>query len=487
MGALTDITSYTYFLFVVVSLLIYWHTSKKQRWIVLLLCSLLFYFLSASAYTLLYLILSVASVYLATVYFEREVQSQRRKCCCLTIAICISIGILVLLKYTDSGGIRLVPLAISFYTFQLLAYLLDSYWGVIRPEHNILKLFLYTIYFPLMISGPICRYEETGTQITEGFSFDYDMALMGVRRVAWGLLKKMAVANRLSIIVNVLWENVEVYSGPFMWLSTFLYVLEVYMDFSGCMDIISGVSLCFGIRLPENFRAPLFSRSVQEIWQRWHITLGSWAKNYIMYPLQKSKGMLLLQSKLKKRIGKKAAKKITSYLAMLAVWVFIGLWHGRGWKYILGESLWFWLVIVAENLLPSYRGAQRSLRIAQTVRTYLLFSIGLLAFHASSFRDYLYRLGKGFTVVQDFALRLHEVLRLFVSQEIGGMAGLAMLLSGILIVGIADYQKYAEKNTGQKFFFEKYPVCGKLLMIFITGIVLFSVNIAPQEFIYAQF
>lgn len=295
----------------------------------------------------------------------------------------------------------------------------------------------------------------------------------------------MAVANRLSIIVNVLWENVETYSGPFVWLSAFLYVLELYMDFSGCMDIISGVSLCFGIMLPDNFRAPLFSRSVQEIWQRWHITLGSWAKNYIMYPLQKSEGMFWLQSKLKDRVGKKAAKKVTSDLAMLAVWLFVGFWHGRSWKYILGESLWFWLVIVVENLLPSCK--RRSLRIVQTVRTYLLFSVGLFAFHASSFRDFLYRLGKGFTAVQDFNLRLCEVLRLFVSQEIGGMAGVVMLLSGILAVGVADYQKYMEKDSGRKFCFKKYPICGKLLMIFITAIVLFSLNIAPQEFIYAQF
>lgn len=190
MGGLADITSYAYFLFVTISLLIYWHTSKKYQWIVLLISSLVFYLLSASAYTLFYLILSVMSVYMAVVYFEREGQSQRRKRCCLAVVVCINIGILVFLKYIDLGGTQLVPLAISFYTFQLLAYLLDSYWGVIQPERNILKLFLYTTYFPLMISGPICRYGETGTQISEGFSFDYDTALGGVKKNCLGAFKE---------------------------------------------------------------------------------------------------------------------------------------------------------------------------------------------------------------------------------------------------------------------------------------------------------
>lgn len=362
-----DITSVSYIVFIFISLVIYWRIPYKIQWIFLLLVSISYYFINGAWYTYAYILCSVISVYFATNYFMRQ-DDIRKKRVGLIVTIILNVSILAILKYSnlfiktynficnDSKIqlLNLVPsLAISFYTLQIISYLLDAYWGVTEIEKNPFRLLLYTTYFPLMVSGPICRHSQLGTYLFQEHRFDYDCVTRGFRRIAWGMAKKVVVADRLAIPVGVMFNNPDLYPGLWVLVAGGIFIFQLYFDFSGCMDIVIGVSNCFGIELPENFNTPFFSKSIQEFWQRWHMTLGGWLKDYIMYPVLKSDMMINLQTVCRKRWGK-AGKKIPSYIAMFFVWTIMGLWHGNSWKFIIGEGLWFWITIVLGQLLEPY-------------------------------------------------------------------------------------------------------------------------------------
>lgn len=464
-----SITSVTFLLFVAVSLMIYWQLPSKYQWWVLLADSLIFYFLNAEAYTFIYLLTSVVSVYFATIFFEKE-ENIKRKRIVLTGTLIINMGILAILKYTNlllktinylGGGrtnLGLVSwyssLAVSFYTLQIVAYLLDIYWGVTYRETNILKLLLFTSYFPLMISGPISMHEQLGRQLFEEHRFDYDRVTTGVRRIAWGLAKKVVVADRMTIPVSYMFRNTETFSGLWIFVAGLSFMIELYFDFSGCMDIIIGVSQCFGIILDENFKAPFLSKSVQEFWQRWHITLGRWLKNYVMYPLLKTERFIALATRCKKLYGK-AGRKIPSYIAMLAVWFLIGLWHGDSWKYILGQGLWFWLIIVFGQVMePLFKRWKKALRIDdqhlcwnafQVCRTMLLCSIGMIFFNATDLWAAFHMIGQIFApthLIEPLRSLLSGVWALF-----GGKLSLAGVTIIVMMQVIADFRVYGGKDV----------------------------------------
>lgn len=510
-----EITSITFFALAAISALIYWHCPKKWQWIVLLIDSIVFYFANATYYTFIYVCVSVASVFAATRFFARAGDAeglQRRRKCILIFTLAVNIGMLGVLKYTNlvihtfnflgrqilhikgiSDVTWLAPLAISFYTLQLVSYLLDCYWGVAEPFENPLHLAVYTLYFPLMTSGPICRYSQLGGQLFEEHRFDYDRVKFGLYRIAWGMLKKCAIANRMAVIVDQMWSAPRLSTGLNVWLATALFVVQLYADFSGCMDIALGVSECFGITLPENFDAPLFSRSMQEFWRRWHITLGSWLKDYIMNPILKSSGFIRLGERCKKRFGEKKGRKIPVYLAMLVLWLCMGLWHGNSWKYILGEGLWFWLVIVVGQICePISKRAIAALRIRtdhaiwhafQAIRTLFLYVFGMLFFHAESLPDALRRIAAGFHIRLNTRF-IFDLIELVDFDGMGGMEGMLLMMFAILAVIVVDYFKYKGVPVAQRVSRSKW----RWVLYYAIVIVIYaSLNIASQESIYAQF
>lgn len=460
-----EITSAGYIAFVAVSLFVYWHIAHKYQWYVLLIDSLIFYFQNARPYTIVYLLISVVTVYGATRYFEKN--GDRSKLV-LIITLIVNIGMLVLLKYTNLFidtinyiGNREIPtvswyasLAISFYTLQIVSYLLDCYWKVEPVEKNPLKLYLFTSFFPLMVSGPISSHSQLAPQLFQEHQFDYDRVTSALRRIAWGIAKKVVVADRLSVVVAYMFSNPDLFPGVWVLIAALLFVIELYFDFSGCMDIVIGVSKCFGIELVENFNSPFLSRSIQEIWQRWHITLGGWLKAYVMYPLLKSSALINLGEFCKKRFGKKHGKKIPSYIAMLVVWLLMGIWHGNSWKYVVGEGLWFWAVIVLGQILdPAFTKLKQFLHIRdeniiwkafQVCRTLVLFSIGMIFFNAMDLQSAFYMIGKMFTDTHMMD-SLHN-LHMGVWREFGGRyAFLAMCIIGILQIFV-DIKKYKNEN-----------------------------------------
>lgn len=503
-----------------VCLLIYWRLPVEGQWKFLVITSVIFYLTCVKPITFVYVLVSSGTVYYATERFGTE-KDEKRKRQVLVLTILVNVGILAVLKYTNLGihtvnfvanrfgkGYLLhdvswlAPLGISYYTLQLISYLLDCYWGTAEPFHNPLKMLLYTIYFPQMISGPISRFEDIGTQLFEKHEFDYDRVTRGIRRIAWGLIKKLVIANKLSLIVNHMYDHMEIYSGIWVWIATMIWVIELYADFSGCMDIVLGASACFGIKLPENFRAPFFSLTIQEFWRRWHITLGTWLRDYIMNPVLRTKFCLGLTKKAKKRFGKKKGKKISAYFAMLILWLVMGIWHGNSWKYVVGEGLWFWLVIVLGQVLEDpLRTVTEYLHIRtetiiwktfQRIRTFLIFTVGQLFFRANSLMDSFARIGNsiiyfGKSISPSYIRFIVDDLRnSAIPWKIGSRTGEISLIVAMLILTYVDIQTNRCVDIQLKL--KKMPVplrwaiyYGAVLLIFI------SFNAVNVQFAYAQF
>lgn len=498
-----EITSITYLFFVGMSLFVYWFVPYKFQWVILLIDSVIFYFANSSPYTYIYVCVTALSAYLAGLAFGTKKLANRKKMI-FTLTVIANVAILAGLKYMNMfvctvnfifeqniGMVNVPPsLAVSYYTLQIIAYVVDCYLGSVKAEKNFFKLLLFTSFFPQMISGPISKWSDLGKQLFEEHRFDYIRVTHGMRRVLWGIGKKVVVADRMAIPVNLMFDNVEVYSGGWIIVAAICFVIELYFDFSGCMDIVIGVSECFGIRLAENFNSPFMSRTVQEFWQRWHVTLGGWLRDYIMYPISRSKKFKDLGRSCKKKLGKRGIQ-VPYYVAMFVVWTLMGVWHGSSWKYVIGEGWYFWIIIVGSQILsPIFKKIKKFLRIKdenilwhgfQILRTTILFALGNIAFRADGLYQALYMFKQLFV-----SAGLSRPLNLLRSGAFGGK----VVMIGVVIIGllqlICDVSNYNGKDVQDIITKQKLPV--RWLMYFIlTGIIILTGVFGKSQFIYFGF
>ncbi len=410
------ITSLPFLLFFILSLGVYYIIPKRFQWIALFVFSLAFFHFSAADYTIIYAVAAVLVTTLCThgITMAKETGNGKKAKLWLVLGLVVNLGILATLKYSNffinninlasslvgsSARIPqlnlLAPLGISFYTMSVVGYLLDVYWDICPAQTNLVKTALFVGYWPQLTSGPITRYNEVKDQLYAGHKFDSKQIAFGMQRMLWGIFKKLVISARLGVIVDTIYADTVTYNGFYIWVAAISFLFQLYTDFSGCMDIILGASECYGIILPENFRSPLFSRSVQEYWQRWHMTLGAWLKDYILYPVMRSRLWKGMTKWIKAHWGKKAAKQIPSILGMLCVWLFMGLWHGGAWKYIIGMGIWFWfLIAMAQVLEPVFKKIIAALKINtncfswhlfQSLRVFGLAVIGNMFFRIDGF------------------------------------------------------------------------------------------------------
>ena len=230
---------------------------------------------------------------------------KKRERAVLIIGILLLLSVLVYLKYYNffaenvnllvkaSGGEAvltakklLLPIGISFYTLQAIGYMADVYWEKIRPEMHLGKMALFLSFFPQIMEGPICRYSDTAEALWKGGNLTGSNIAAGYLRIFWGLFKKIVIADRLYVLVTAIYDHYENYSGMMIVVAAVAYTVQLYMEFSGCMDIVIGSGRAFGIILPENFRQPFAARNAADFWRRWHITLGIWLKHtcFILSP-----------------------------------------------------------------------------------------------------------------------------------------------------------------------------------------------------------
>lgn len=410
------ITSFYFFMFILAGACIYYVLPKKIQWLELLVLSIVFYFITATPYTIVFPIIATVFAYGATILQQTEIIKKAKwrytGCTIVTLAVIVCVGLWFWLKASDiwvSISYRtssmlpfihtlevpavVAALGMGYYTLQIVGYILDCYWETIKPQKNPFKLFLFVIFFPQMLTGPISRYDQLAS-LYQQHIFSYKNVTYGIQRILWGLFKKLVLAERAGIIVNGIYGNLNVYNGWWRWVALLLYPIQMYADFSGCTDIVLGVAEIFGIKLPENFNNPFFSRTVQEFWLRWHITLGAWAKDYVLYPLLKTRWMIELGRKSKKKLGKRYGKFIPTALGMFFLWMVMGVWHGS-FKYIVGVSLWYWIILMMGELFaPFINKIVKLLKIDtecfswhlfQSIRTYLIYAVGAVFFRADGF------------------------------------------------------------------------------------------------------
>lgn len=414
-------TSYGFMGFIAVLFLLYYIVPRKCQWGLLLAASYLFYFLAGAEY-LIYILATTVTVYHAALRIERNADRQaaylkerreelskeekkaykdrqkkvRRRW--IAAGILFNIGILAVVKYANFAianvnGIlgvlgrteRLsfltlaLPLGISFYTFQAVGYLIDVYRGTVRAQRNPFRFALFVSFFPQLVQGPISRFGDLSETLWSGHAFDGRQVSYGLQRILWGYFKKMVIADRILMGVNTIVGDTEAYRGAYVLAGMLFYGLQLYADFTGGIDITIGIAQTLGITLQENFRQPYFSRSLKEFWRRWHITMGTWFRDYIFYPISVSHFMQKCNKFCRRRFGEALGKRLPVYLASFVVWAATGIWHGASWNFLVW-GLCNWAVLMAsETLEPLYgrfhkrfgKGG-KGYRAFEVLRTFLL-------------------------------------------------------------------------------------------------------------------
>jgi len=406
-----NLTSVGFLAFVGVAVVLYYIIPLRFRWLALLGASICFIVSENGIKLSLVMGLTVLATYGAGLILERKKSKE-----VLISIIALNAGVLIYLKdmnffietvctlgeavgYTVeiSSWDLLAPIGISYYTLNMISYILDLYWGTGRVQKNVFKFILFAGYFPVMASGPIIRYREIEETLYSGHKINYKNMCFGAQRILWGLFKKLVISDRLAVIVNAVYGDYHTYAGCYVIVAVIFFVFQLYTDFSACIDIVMGVSEIFGIVLPENFQMPFLSRNISEFWRRWHITLGAWLKDYVLWPILKTTLWQNMGEAIKKRFGKKVSKKIPVWLGLFFSWFIIGFWHGGSWNYIVGSGLFMWLMIVlGEACEPIFKWLILKLEINtdcfswklfQSVRTFVIFSIGMSFFRARSVNE----------------------------------------------------------------------------------------------------
>jgi D-alanyl-lipoteichoic acid acyltransferase DltB (MBOAT superfamily) len=290
-----------------------------------------------------------------------------------------------------------LPLGISFYTFQTLSYLIDVYRGDIKPERHFGYFAVYVSFFLTILSGPIERGTTLLPQLHSENKFDYNKATDGMKLVAWGLFKKVVIADRLAVYVNQVFNNAHDYTGWPLIIATFFFAFQLYCDFSGYTDMAIGCGKILGYDLRINFNLPYFSQSIKEFWRRWHISLSSWFKDYLYIPL-----------------GGNRVNKIRNYTNLILVFLVCGLWHGANWTFVIW-GLIHGIYQVIGNYSKEYRGKIiKTLninpdgsvwKIYKMLATFCLVDFAWLFFRANSMNDAVYFLGNIFKGLGDISLQ----------------------------------------------------------------------------------
>lgn len=382
-------TSLGFILFFALTAAVYFCLPMRARPACLLAASLVFYAFAGVEY-LPFLLLSALTSYLAARFGGKKSR---------VLAVLFHIGLLFLLKYFNffsaaAGGPALqliVPVGLSFYTFTVIGYLTDVGRGVCAAEKSFARYLLFVSFFPHILQGPIDRYGDCSASLFAPARFDGERVVRGLWRMAWGFFEKLVIADRLGILVSGVWEHPESFAGWRVAAAVVCYALQIYCDFAGYMDIALGASEIFGIRLAENFDTPYFSRTVPEFWRRWHVSLGAWFKDYVFFTLQRTVLFRRMAKALRGRGLRRAAKQLPAALALAAVWLLTGLWHGAGWNYIAWGAYYGLLIILSMLLEAPLAAAGKRLRLkgciwegVRVLRTFALVCLGYVLFRSAS-------------------------------------------------------------------------------------------------------
>jgi alginate O-acetyltransferase complex protein AlgI len=489
--------SFSFLIFLPIVAIGYYLLPNRRRWIWLLVASCYFYMAFIPAYILILAYL-IAIDFAMGILIEQSTGQTKK--IWLKISILANVGTLFFFKYFNFFNANvarvaalihwnysplalsiILPLGLSFHTFQSLAYVIEVYKGRYKAERHLGIYALYVMFFPQLVAGPIERPQQLLPQLHAEHHFNEKPIIEGLEIMLWGFFKKVVIADTIGVVVDTIYGNLHASSGPILAIAAVAFAIQLYADFSGYSDIARGSAKIFGITLVNNFDAPFFSKSVAEFWRRWHISLSTWFRDYVYQPLALSWTRI---------------SKIGLYAALFFTFVVIGIWHGAGWTFIFFGITWgVYSVFGLATKKFRLRLAEKTglIKISwlyaglQVVITFILVAIANVFFRAPSLTDALYLIGhlkNGWSAIvhKPFWLNLvyDSPLTLGLSKY---QLFIVAISSIVLFVG-----EYLEMYHAVSSWFTKQPraVRWSAYYLVIFWILIFGYY-QPRTFIYFQF
>ena len=459
--------------FLPIVLLLYFISKDKFKNLILLLASLFFYSWGEPKYVIL-MIASIIVNYIIGLLIDKF---RKKDKLILVIAILLNLGLLGFFKYynfvvlninkllsNDILGFKdiVLPIGISFYTFQILSYVIDLYRNEIKVQKNILNLALYVSFFPQLIAGPIVKYKDIEKEISNR-KIDLELFASGVKKFVYGLGKKVIFANTLALIVDSIYSyDVAKLNTPIVWLAAISYTFQIYFDFSGYSDMAIGLGRMFGFHFLENFNLPYISQSITEFWRRWHISLSTWFKQYLYIPL-----------------GGNRKGKVRTYINLLIVFYATGLWHGASWNFVVWGGLFYGSILVIERLFLKDILDKNKYKIINHIYVMLIVIIGWVLFRADGLRNALDILKMMFSF--DFKTT-YVLLPTYLN-----IVSIMVLVTAIVFSGLGQsiLSKLKCKDKIKKIYNDKLEIFAIIIILSISIVELVSSTYNP--FIYFRF
>ncbi len=494
--------SIAFFYFFLIVVILYFLTPHHYRWMVLLIASFYFY-ASVNIQATLLLVISIVSIYLASLQIEKTSNDKIKKIYLLG-CISVNLGMLILFKYTDFLFLNvnaissrlmwslelsylefLLPIGISFYVFMAISYIIDVYTQKIKAERNPGIVALFLSFFPHLVAGPIMRGDELIPQFYKIHTFEAQRVSNGLKLIIWGLFKKVVIADRLALYVDLVYLNPANFDGLTLSVATIFFAFQIYCDFSGYCDIAIGCAQILGYDLTDNFNRPYSSTSILHFWRRWHITLYSWLRDYIYIPL-----------------GGSRVSRPRYYGNILVVFLISGLWHGANWTFVMWGFILGTFVIVT-NISTPFRekwihAAAVHIQLNQKAtfkKFYSLFCV-VLTFCLVDFAWIFFRsnsLKEAFFIISSIVSGIingivHPASLQMIADSVSLSFGLVWFLTSMLLLLIMGFIHDLQPHIGMRHMLmdtSKY-LRGLIIFILILFIVYLGV-LAPREFIYFQF
>ncbi len=477
--------------FAIIVLALFFLAPARFRWIILLAASYYFY----GTFKLFYLaviIFCTLLTYLTALAMDREPLAQKRKRY-LVLGLTANLGVLFIFKYFDfldaslqqllgMGGVSygghalklLIPVGISFYIFQIVSYLVDVYRRDAAAERNVGIFALYVAFFPKLLAGPIERAGRLIPQLHEKSRFDAGRFTNGLKLVCWGLFKKMVIADRLAVFVNVVYADPQAHTGVSLVLAVIFYSFQIYCDFSGYTDIAIGLAQMFGLNLSDNFNRPYTATSVADFWRRWHISLSSWLRDYLYIPL-----------------GGSRVRVPRHYLNYLLVFLVCGIWHGANWTFV-AWGLIHGLYLVCGRATLNLRakgtaaiGLNKMPQLHRRIRvlfTFALISLAWIFFRVETLADAYYIISHLHTGWDNLLNSKFLDSAIFLTRS---KLDLIIALASLVFLGLVHRM---ERHENMRRFLSDKPAGLRFAFyyIIVAGILLLSLP-DMTNFIYFQF
>ena len=520
-------TSFSFLLFAAAVIALYYLVPKKFQWWVLLIASYVFY-LTADIRYLVFILLTTVTTYFTARHmgkalevqdaylaehkkelsreekkeYKGKVKSANRKWMigCLLfnfgmLSICKAALVEPFRAMMSGTGLSFLslglPMGISFYMFQSMGYVVDVQRGTCKAEQNFFRLALFVSFFPQLVQGPISKFTQLAPTLYAPKDFDGKTVSFGLQRMLWGYFKKLVVADRIAVAIGTL-KGAEFTGVGFLLLSLF-YAVQIYGDFTGGIDVTIGLAETMGIKLPENFIRPYFSKNIAEYWRRWHISLGVWMREYIFYPISVSGPMRDLSKWGRAKLGD-FGKRLPVYVASVATWFVTGIWHGLNANFIVWGMLNCFFVVLSEECVPLYEKFHGRFPGLKQTKGYGVFEMLRMFWLMNLIRacdlfpnvgDYFRRVASVFTTFNWHILWDGTMMKL-------GLTGLDYAVLGVSILVLFFVSVFQEKHGSFRKALAEKPAFlryGLIFAMFLVVILMGSYGIGydASNFIYNQF